>query len=136
MMSNKITKASLRLFTNEASIEFISKSLCLIPSTQHVRGEPVSKRSAASGVYTYSVWIFDSRLPDSANIHDHLTSLVELLESKHEALDTIRGRTTAVDIFCMFSSESGQGSAEMDSCLLRRLADQRIDLVIDLYPPS
>ena len=58
------------------------------------------------------------------------------LDAKRGALDAIRSRIASIDMFCKFSSENGQGSAELDATLLRRLADQGIDLIIDLYPPS
>ena len=75
-------------------------------------------------------------MADSVELNEHLICLLELLESKHEAIDAIRSRIDLVDIFCMFSSESGQGCAELDANLLKRLANQRIDLLIDLYPPN
>jgi uncharacterized protein DUF4279 len=135
-MSDKTTKASLRIFSDERDIQFLSKAFGVIPSTQHLKGEPCSKRDLQSGAFEQSVWIYESPLPDSSELHEHLTALLELLESRESAIESIRNRITSVDIFCMFSSENGQGSAEMSADLLRRLANQRIDLIIDLYPPN
>jgi hypothetical protein len=135
-MTDKTTKASLRVFTGETDLEFVSRALGVKPNMQHLKGEPRSRRNPGSSVFEQSVWIYESPLPDSSELHEHLAKLLELLESKQAAIDAVRDRIASMDIFCMFSSENGQGSAELNANLLRRLADLRIDLLIDLYPPN
>lgn len=130
------TSASLRIFTDESSLSFVSSALQIPPSVQHLKGEHRSKRNPKSSVFEQSVWIYRSPLPRSVELSEHLEQLLSLLELKRQALKAIRRRVTSVDIFCMFSSESGQGSMELDALLLQRLAKQQIDVTIDLYPPS
>jgi len=135
-MSGISSKASLRIFTDEADASFISTTLQVQPTTQHSKGERRSKRNPNSSVFDQSVWIYDSQLPDTCELHEHLNNLLHVLEAKQARLASIRNQIASIDIFCMYSSENGQGSAEVDSILLRRLADQKLDLIIDLYPPN
>ena len=130
------TGASLRISTEEMNLDFISSALQTPSTAQHLKGDRSSKLNPKSYVFEESIWIYRSPLPDSAELHEHIENLLDLLESKHEALELVRNRVTLMDIFCMFSSENGQGSMELDPVLLERLAKQKISLILDLYPPS
>ena len=130
------TAASLRISTDESALDFVTETLGVAPIRQHILGERRSPRNPQSSTFEQSIWIYESPLPDSAELHEHIESILTLLEARMLAMDKIRGRISGIDVFCKFSSENGQGSAELKADLLRRLADQRIDLLIDLYPPS
>ena len=132
-MSRNTTGAALRIFTEETSVDFISSALRVSPSTQHLKGEQRSKRNPKSSVFEQSVWIYRSSLPDSDELNAHLEMLLTFLEAKRDALAAIRSRTTSLDLFCMFSLESSQGSIALDASLLKRLGEQQIDLLLDLY---
>jgi hypothetical protein len=130
------TGASLRISTKEANSDFISSALQVFPSVQHSKGERRSKRNPKSSIFEESIWIYRSSLPNSTELHEHIENILDLLESKQEVLNSIRSRVTEMDIFCMFGSEDGQGSMELATSLLHRLAKQNINLILDLYPPS
>lgn len=135
-MSEISTAASLRISTDESALEFVTEALGVASTRQHIVGERRSPRNPQSSTFEQSIWIYESTLPDSAELHEHIESILTLLEAKALAMDNVRGRISGIDIFCKFSSENGQGAAELKVELLRRLADQRIDLLIDLYPPG
>ena len=135
-VNEKTTNASLRILTRETDLEFLSQALGVAASRQHLKGERRSKRNPNSSVYEESLWIYNSPLPDSSELHEHIDCILTLLESNRIVLDEIRARIIVIDIFCMFSSENGQGSADLNAGLIKRLADQSLDLIIDLYPPS
>lgn len=135
-MSIKTTGASLRISTEELSLDFISSALQISPSAQYLKGEHRSKLNPKSSIFEESLWIYHSSLPKTAELHEHIEALLDLLESRRVMLESIRSRVTLMDIFCMFSSENGQGSMELDPLLLRRLVSQKISLILDLYPPS
>jgi hypothetical protein len=132
----KQTGASLRISTTESSPDFISSVLQQAPTVQHLKGDHLDKRNPKSFLLEESLWIYNSPLPNSAELHEHIENLLDLLETRREALESIRGRVSLMDIFCMFGSEDGQGSMELDPPLLQRLAKQQISLILDLYPPS
>lgn len=135
-MSETTTKAAIRVFTNEPSLDFISEALGVKPTSHYLRGQLRSKRNPQNGVFEESIWIYDSGLPDSSDLHEHFDGLLKILEPKRQSIEAIRNRITRMDIFAMFSSEHGQGSAELSAAVLKRLASQEIDLVVDLYPPN
>jgi hypothetical protein len=135
-MGDKTTGASLRVFTDETVLKFISDALGVEPTKQRIKGELRSKRNPKSSVFEKCAWLYDSGLPDSCELHEHLDSLLKVLESNRVPLASIRHRIAAMDIFCMFSSEHGQGSAVLDADLLRRLGELDVDVAIDLYPPN
>lgn len=135
-MADKCAEAALRVFTAESDVEFISSLIGVSPTERHLKGEPISKRNPGAGVLRESSWIYKSPLDDSRPLSDHIDAVLRILESPDADLKSLRSRVSSVDVFCMFSSESGQGSIELDSRLLQRLAKQQIDLIIDLYPPS
>jgi hypothetical protein len=135
-VTEKTSSSSLRILTDEPSVEFISEALGVTPTAAHLKGERRSMRNPRSALFEQSLWIYEAPLPDSAELHEHIEWILTFLEGKAEALHRIRPRIVAIDIFCMFSSEHGQGAAELSAELIGRLAHQHIDLVIDLYPPN
>lgn len=128
--------ASVRIFTSEKDATFISTALGVKASRIHIRGEPVSKRNPKGPAYPETAWIYDAPIDAAVELGRHIADIVNFLELRRADLDAIRDRITTMDMFCMFSSENGQGSAELDAGLLQRLAALRLDLIIDLYPPS
>lgn len=83
------TGASLRISTDEVNSDFISSALQIVPTVQHSKGEPRSKRNPKSSVFEESLWIYDSPLPNAAELHEHIENLLNLLELRHAALDSI-----------------------------------------------
>jgi hypothetical protein len=135
-IDEKTIRAALRIRTEAQDPAFLSEALGVEPSRTHLRGDTVSQRRPDGPRLAFTTWIYDSPLSTRAELAEHITYIVTLLEDRLPGLDRIRGRITTFDIFCMFSSTSGQGSAELDAALLIRLAALKIDLIIDLYPPS
>ena len=78
----------------------------------------------------------DSGVPDSEPIAVHLHALLEMLEPKLDRLRELASRCS-MDVFCGFSSESGQGGFTLDPDLLIRLGEiPGGGLNLDLYPPT
>ena len=115
------------LFTTEAGTSFISDALG-IPATKIVPGRAGDHKKI-------SKWIYESPMPDSKELSDHIAYLVNVLESRQSLFDSVRDHLEAATIFCFFSSRGGQGSAELSVDLISRLSKLRVDIVIDLYPP-
>jgi hypothetical protein len=134
-MEEKCAEAALRVFTMESDVEFISSYIGVSPTERHIKGEPISARNPGAGVLKESSWIYKSPLNDSRPLSEHIDAVLKVLESPNARLRSLRSKVRAVDLFCMFSSGSGQGSVELDAGLLHRLAKQEVDLIIDLYPP-
>jgi hypothetical protein len=63
----------------------------------------------------------------------HLKWLLDAIEPKHEALASLAG-SCQIDLFCGFSSGSGQGGFVLDGPTLARLGKFGVPLILDLYP--
>jgi hypothetical protein len=93
------------------------------------------KNSRLTLVWPTSLWALNSPLSDQNGMADHLRFLLDLLEPKMDALKKLF-EECKIDLFCGFSSGSGQGGFELDPVTLSRLAKLCIPLVLDLYPPG
>lgn len=82
-----------------------------------------------------SLWFFQSPLGKNRGLNDHLAWLLDHLESKIPVLNAL-SQSHRVDLFCGFSSGSGQGGFVLDVSTLVRLARLGVPLVLDLYPPA
>jgi hypothetical protein len=81
------------------------------------------------------MWLLESPLSEETELDQHIEWMVDLMEAKAAELQSVRATGFELDIFCMFSSQSGQGSAVLSAKLLGRLAVTGVELIIDLYPP-
>ena len=116
--------------------EEISRLLALNPTRTHSRGEPRSRQGKGAEIaWRDSLWLLQSPLDAGADPAEHLKWLLGVLEPKNSLIKTL-SQDYQVDLFCGFSSASGQGGFILDAGTLRRLADLSIPLIIDLYPPG
>ena len=131
--NEKWSRASLRVFGDTLQPDRIGAMLGLESTLSHLKGERVSTRNDA--VRRTSLWLLQCPLDDHLPLQAHLIWLLDLVEPKAELINLI-GQDYSVDFFCGFSSENGQGGAEFDRGLLRRLANLGVPLILDLYPPQ
>jgi hypothetical protein len=93
------------------------------------------RHSGGRGIWRESAWILSSPLDKSENLSAHVKWLLDRLEPKADIVRALCAKYR-VDIFCGFSSGSGQGGFTLDPETLGRLAMLRIPVGFDLYPPS
>lgn len=135
-MSDYSFKASLRISSVQLQPSEVSRILQTEASVTYLVGELKSPRNPKSQLYDENLWIYRSDLNESATFQDHVGVLVDLLERVDPAIyDQLRSKLTDIDLFCMFRSTNGQGSAELDANILQRLGRLKVGIVIDLYPP-
>lgn len=135
MSDEKWSRASLRISSNTMSAAEITHTLGLKPTSSYEKGTPLSKRNPKSAVRQQSVWILESGLDSSQPLAQHIACLVALVEEKIDVLKKLLP-ICDIDIFCGFSSESGQGGFVLNAALLKRITAIPIDIVLDLYPPA
>jgi hypothetical protein len=128
----KWATAALRISSATLSVEEITAAIGRKPTRSFDRGQPVNRRNPQR-LRTQSVWILESPTSQGDDLASHLCWLLDFAESRLDALRTLHPKCKA-DLFCGFSSESGQGLVVLDSKLLDRLAKLALDLKLDLYP--
>jgi hypothetical protein len=129
------SKASFRVVSASLTAADISNRLGLAATRAHEAGERVSSTSG-SPVHREAGWFLESGLDDREPMDRHLVALLDQLEPRVDRLRDLASECR-MDLFCGFSSESGQGGFILSPGLLERLA--RIPgegLVLDLYPPE
>lgn len=80
--------------------------------------------------------MLESTLPETSSLEEQIASVTKFLEQSRDGLSSIQDRVLGVDMFCLFSTNDGQGSIELSASLLRRLGNLGVDLVIDVYSDS
>jgi hypothetical protein len=126
-------KACIRILSELPEIGFITKLMETAPSRYTIAGEKRSLRSVAAGKHSHSTWILESILSEKSPLEKHILYLLPFLEKADSKLKCSRDKICGVDIFCFYASASGQGSIELSSEILRRIALVDADLMFDLY---
>lgn len=132
MDQSKWFRASLRISGETLRPDEIDSQLGIKPTMMHLRGEPRPGKTKL--VWEHSLWILESQPGDDADPVEHLTWLLNRLEPKASVIKSLSG-AFQVDLFCGFSSESGQGGFTLDPVTLDRVGRLGIPLTLDLYPP-
>jgi len=81
------------------------------------------------------LWVLESGKERSSPLQNHLEELLSWIESNADSLLCLRDKCS-FDLFCGFSSGSGQGGFGIASSNLLRMGELGVDLILDLYPPT
>ena len=115
-----LRKEDIEVALDRGATHFHSSQLWLVPG-----GKP----------YCGTLWSLYSSLGDELGVTEHLRSLLDLLGPKLDVVRTLSEKYR-VDIFCGFSSLSGQGGFTLDGAFLQRIAGLRVPLGVELYLPG
>ncbi len=128
------SKAAFSIYGDNLQPDEISKNLNIVATNSGLKGGRQSKYPRARQLRT-SIWQLHSPLDEHLPLQDHLRWLCDALEPKVDVVREIVKQYNA-RLFCGYSSEHGQGGCTFDAALLDRLANLRVPLVLDLYPPE
>lgn len=122
------SSAALCIYSQTKSVADISALMGTNPSRSIDRGQPVSERNPKGRKSEESRWILDSALPEATPLDEHVAALLAIVEKKAVAL-----ANSDIEIRCTFSSENSQGGFVLKADVSKRLAEQRVDLIVSLY---
>jgi hypothetical protein len=131
----KWTTLTFRIFSEELSLEEISRALGLEPTAARAKGELLSPRNPRSMRAKANLWMLESGVAPTEALTSHLSAMLDVVEAKSATLQEL-SRQCKFDFFVGFSSENQQAGDVVKHAVLTRLAKWPIDLVLDLYPPS
>jgi hypothetical protein len=136
MEQKKWFRASLRISGENLQPDDVGRLLSLKPTRTHLRGQPRGRQGkSAQHIWNYSLWLLESPLDDDRDPAEHLKWLLDILVPKVSLIKTL-SENYHVDLFCGFSSGSGQGGVTLDAIMLQRIAHLGLPLILDLYPPE
>lgn len=134
-IGEKWWRACFRVSSDRLSTSEITACLGVEPSSAQDKGARVADRPDAY-VLPVAVWRLDSGRASDDPLDLHLSSLLEMLELRADAVRSLRDSGCTVEFFTGFGSENGQGGVMLDARILGRIASLGIDLSLDLYPPG
>ena len=115
-----LRQEDIEVALDRGATDFHSPQLWLVPG-----GKP----------YWGRLWSLHSSLGDERGVTEHLRSLLDLLGAKLDVVRTLSEKYW-VDLFCGFSSLSGQGGFTFDGAFLQRIAGLGVPLGVELYLPG
>jgi hypothetical protein len=132
---DKWASAAIAISSSSMTPSQISNLLRIEPTNFHKKGSLVSERNINGPKRQRYLWLLDSKLPQTFSLEQHIQGLIEIIECQLEGFNEILG-SCKCELYCGFSSGSGQGGFVLNSELLKRVASLSLDLVVDLYPPE
>lgn len=121
-------KATLRISSEKYSLPDLEKLLGP-PSHGYAKGDAYSFGKRAR---EQSQWALESSSPPTKGLDSHIKDILAFLDSKKAELAGIRNECD-LDVFCMLSSDNGQGSTTLSSEVMEELSRYRLDIVLDVY---
>lgn len=127
------TYVTLRVYHESADPASVSSALRLEPSKSQRVGESYERRGVTRR-YKLSGWFLCSEgRVESYDTAKHLDWLLQQLQPRQQAFDTLRAQGWRIDIACLWDSHAGHGGPTFPPELLRRLADLGVELWFDIY---
>lgn len=127
------SKASIRIFTLEPNVDFISFALNVLPHSFGLVGQPVSSFNPTASRRSESIWRYESTLPDTSPLDDHISKLCSVISQGMEQLRVIKSRLICCDVFCMLASDNGQGGGSISSQNMKILGDADFEIFFDVH---
>ena len=128
------SKVTLRIHSDELTLEDIANILGYSSALRNysigdMRGGRTNKKPSK-----YSLWSLssDTLIPEDSDFDKHIESILDFIEKHSKKFDVVRADSD-LDLFCFLSTDGSQGGAVISYELAERLADQKLNLVLDLY---
>lgn len=120
-------KASLRVFSEYFTLTELSDVFGQFSTGSFSKGEHWRKDKH----HSYSLWVLKSGVFEA-----DLNKVIETLLNKFESLEKLESdfiEKCNIDIFCMASSDNGQGELYIPISLMQRLIKNHIPIRFDVY---
>lgn len=121
-------KVTFRIFSSFYTLSDISKFL----------GEP-DKGFSAGDSYGKSnnkremtLWAKKTKLLEADTLESHIKEVIKFINGNSENIKAIKDKCN-FDIFCMLSSDNGQGGASLQAAVFGELYNYGVGLTFDVY---
>lgn len=124
-------KATLRVFSKKHTLLELN-SIIGDSSNGFSLGDDFSKGTKRR---EHTCWSFkSSSVCSSKNFDDHLVEVLNYCEiHKNEISKLRKDHGCIVNVFCMFSSDNGQGGGILSANVMEKLSKLNLDLIFDVY---
>jgi len=121
-------KATLRISSDKLTLEEI-KLFFGEPTKGFSIGDDYSKGKCKR---KFTLWSLESSKSSSDSLESHLENILNYLDAKKLDIPILEGDYEA-DIFCMLSSDNGQGGATLSASMMEKISSYNLKLVLDVY---
>lgn len=123
-------RASLILNSRSLSADEISAVLRAAPSESKAIGSTISSKSDRRREET--VWVYESALPGSRPLDEHLTELTTFVSERASALASL-SETSSVRVSLGYSTPHGAAALTLWANQIKVLGELGIDIWIDVF---
>lgn len=121
-------KATLRIFSENYSLAQLENFIG-VPTRGFSKGDSYSH---GKKIREKTFWSFESQVPSSEKFESHLVDIISFLE-KHKSTFSIIENDCEIDLFCMLSSNNGQGGFVLPYQLVDEISKYHLNIVFDVY---
>jgi hypothetical protein len=121
-------KVTLRLSSSEYSLEEFKRVLGE-PTRGFSVGDEYSKGKRRR---EFTLWARESSKLPSDDFEVHLEDILCFLDDKYSAIAKSFS-DYEIDLFCMFSTDNGQGGAVLSAGTMKKISSFGLDLIFDVY---
>jgi hypothetical protein len=79
----------------------------------------------------FTLWALESSKSPSSDFESHLGEILTYLKNRYSYMSTLRDNCE-MDLFCLFSSDNGQGGAEISASTMKVISSYNLNLVFDV----
>lgn len=127
-------KASLIIKSSVLRSEFVSQLLTLEPDKSYDVGDAVSSKLYPDGPFRKEAfWSLKSRLPDNAPLAQHLRNLVEMFDSRLDALRSIRLNSKQMFWCGLFGDSEISAGFEVSADVIE-WCSEFVEIAFDCFP--
>ncbi len=119
-------KVTLRIFSKSCQLDELSTALGN-PTKGYSIGDLFSRNRKKREL---TFWSKESSTSD--NFESHLNEILSFIDLKESEMTKLK-ETCEFDLFCMLSSNNGQGTTELTPKVMRKIADYDLNLILDVY---
>ena len=112
--------------------------LGVAPTTVRIAGQKWSgKQGRSYGPARTNIWSYRSPTPSHLGFEEQIQSLLQKFSHCQDAIRQLaQSDQVEAEIFCSYSSGSGQGGDTLSAQTLAHMAGLGLSLSLDLYPPD
>lgn len=123
-------RASLRVLGDALEPDEVSALLGHQPTRCHRKGDKCGTRRGS--IEPTGAWILDSRMPERAEVEDHIESILDLLTSDVDEWASLTDRFSASVLCGLFLDQYNEGF-ELSPRVCKALASRGLVIAFDLY---
>lgn len=122
------TKVTLRIFSETHSLSQL-KEFFGEPTRGFSKGDFFSREKKFR---EKSFWSFESKLGPDEKFESHVIEIINFIEKNKAALNALQNECE-IDLFCMLSSDNGQGGFIFPYELAGEISRYQLNIVFDIY---